>query len=214
MRRDNLDVLNGTATVAAVVLNARVRKLNVSVLVGQLAFLSPSSNRLVPLLRGFTPLAAGAVLGLQEPLIFALQILFENDPAHRLAALGQALGRLHVRAVDPGIVGQLARLGDADVKGLSITLRAGPSRSFEDVSPMASKRYQRRSRASDDVRDGLHKAEFAESFEIAGRTCWCPRIRFSQLACGHHAERSDCRKNPDVVTRQSILLVVHTDSLP
>jgi hypothetical protein len=214
MRRDDLDVLNGAAAVAAVVLNARVRKLNVSVLVGQLAFLSPSSNGLVPLLRRFASLTARAVLGLQVALIFALQILFENDPADRLAALGQAFGRLDVRAVHPGIVGQLARLGDADVKGLSITLRAGPSCSFEDVSPMPGERYQRRSRASDDVRHGLHKAEFAEPFEIAGRTCWCPRIRFSQLACGHDAERSDCRKNPDVVTTQSILPVVHTDSLP
>jgi hypothetical protein len=214
MRRDNLDVLNGTAAVAAVVLNARVRKLNVSVLVGQLAFLSPTSNRLVPLLRCFTPLAARAVFGLQEPLIFALQILFQNDPAHRLAPLGQALGSLHVRAVDPGIVGQLSWLGDANVKGLSIILRPGPSSSFEDVSPMARKRYQRRSHVSDDVRDGLHEAEFPEPFEIAGRACRCPRIRFSQLACGHDAECSNCRKNPHVVTRQSILPVVHTDSLP
>jgi hypothetical protein len=214
MWRDDLDVLNGTATVAAVVLNTRVRKLNVSVLARQLAFLGPASNSLVPLLRGFTSLAARAILRLQEALILALQILFENNPAHRLAPLGQAIGGLHVRAVDPGVVSQLAGLGDADVKGLAITLRAGSSCSFEHVSTMASERDQGRSRASNNVGDGLHEAEFAEPFEIAGRACRCPRIRFSQLACGHDAERSDCRKNPDVVTRQSILPVVHTDSLP
>jgi hypothetical protein len=214
MRRDDLDVLNGAAAVAAFVLNARVRKLNVSVLVGQLAFLSPSSNGLVPLFRRFTSLAAHAILRLHEALIFALQILFENNPAHRLAPLGQAVGDLHVRAVDPGVVSQLAGLGDADVKGLAITLRAGSSRSFEHVSTMASERDQGRSRASNNVGDGLHEAEFAEPFEVAGGPCRCPRIRFSQLACGHDAERSDCRKNPDVVTRQSILPVVHTDSLP
>jgi len=214
MRRDDLNVFNRAAAVPAVVLNTRVRKLNVSVLVRQLAFLSPSSNRLVPLLRRFTSLAARAVLGLQEPLIFALQILFENHSAHRLPPLGQALGSLHVRAVDPGIVSQLAGLGDADVKGLAVALRAGSSCSFQHVSPMASEGYQRRSRASNDVRDGLHKAKFAESFEVAGGPCRCPRIRFPQLARGHDAERSDRRKNPDIVTRQSILPVVHTDSLP
>ena len=110
MRRDDLDVLNGAAAVAALVLDSRVRKLNVSVLVGQLVFLSPSSNRLVRS-SGVSPRSRRvAVLGLQEPLILALQFLFENDPAHRLAPFGEALGSLHVRAVDPGIVGQLARL--------------------------------------------------------------------------------------------------------
>src|SRR5262245_6871446 len=214
MRRDDLNVLNGAAAVAAVVLNTRVRKLNVSVLVRQLAFLSPSSNRLVPLLRRFASLAARAVLGLQESLIFALQILFENHSAHRLPPLGQPLGSLHVRAVDPGIVSQLAGLGDANVKGLAITLRAGSSCSFEHVSTMASERDQGRSRASNEVGDGLHETEFAEPFEVAGGPCRCPRIRFSQLACGHNAECTDGRKNPDVVTRQSILPVVHTHSLP
>jgi hypothetical protein len=214
MRRDDLDVLNGTATVAAVVLNARVRKLNVSVLVGQLAFLSPSSNGLVPLLRRFTPLAARAVLGVQEPLIFALQILFENDPAHRLAPLGQALGSLHVGAIDPGIVSQFARFSDPDVERLSVPIGTGAAPSFENISPVAGERHQRRPGAPDDVRYGLHEAEFAEPFEVAGGPCRCPRIRFSQLACGHDAERSDCRKNPNIVTRQSILPVVHTDSLP
>src|SRR5262245_39328503 len=167
MRRDDLDVLNGAAAVAAVVLNTRVRKLNVSVLVGQLAFLSPSSNGIVPLLRRFTSLAARAILRLQEALIFALQILFENNPSQRLAPLGQAIRSFHVRAVDPGIVSKLAGLGDADMKGLAITLRAGSSCSFEHVSPVASERYERRSRASDDVRDSLHEAESSQPFKVA-----------------------------------------------
>ena len=84
MRRDHLDVLNGRAPVATVVLDTGIRELNVPVLIRQLVLLSPASHSIGPLLRRLTRLAARPVLCLEEPLILALQILFE-DYAARVA---------------------------------------------------------------------------------------------------------------------------------
>ena len=130
MRGDDFNILNGATSITSLVLDPRVRELKVPVVVRQLVFLSPSSHRLGPLLRRFTSLAAGAVLGLQEPLILTFQFFFENDAANWLTPFSQALGRLHVRAVDPGIVRQLTGFGDADVERLSVAFGAGPAGSF------------------------------------------------------------------------------------
>jgi hypothetical protein len=130
MRGDDFNILNGATSITSLVLDPRVRELKVPVVVRQLVFLSPSSHSLGPLLRRFTSLAAGAVLGLQEPLILTFQFFFENDAANWLTPFSQALGRLHVRAVDPGIVGELTGFGDADVERLSVAFGAGPAGSF------------------------------------------------------------------------------------
>ena len=164
MRGYDLDVLNGPSSVAAVVLDPCIRQLNVAILVRELVLLSPTGHSIGSLLRRFTMLAARAVFCLQEPLILALQFFFEHHTADRFAPFGQALGCLHVRAVDPGIVGQLTGLGDTDVERLSVAVCAGTSRPFEDVSPMTSERHQRRPRTPDDVGNGLYESEIAEAF--------------------------------------------------
>jgi hypothetical protein len=212
MRRNDLDVLYGPAAVAAVVLETGIRELNVPVLIRQLVLLSPASHSIGPLLRRFTMFAAPSVFRLEEPLIFALQVLFEDDAADRLTPFRQAFGCLHVRAVELGIVGQLTRLVDAHVERLAVTLGARPSRSFEDVSAAASERHQRRPRAPNDIRNCLHKAKIAKALEIASRARRCARIRLSQVARWHDAERPDGRQHAHVLTRQSILLVLHMDA--
>jgi hypothetical protein len=213
VRRDDLDVLNRSASVAAVVLDTGVGELNVSILVRQLVLMRPTGDGLGPLFGRLSPFSARSVFCREEPLILALQFLFENHTADGFAPFDQALSGLRVRAIDSGIVGQLTGFCDPDVERLLTAVAAGPSPSFENFSPTASERHERRTRASDDVRHGLHQAEVAKALQVASRARRCPRIRFSQVACGHDAERSDCRKYAHVVTRQSILPVVHTDAL-
>ena len=130
MRCDDLNVLHGRAAISALVLDPRIRELNMPVLIRKVVLLSPTSHSLRAFFRALTSLAAGAVLGLQEPLILTFQFFFENDAANWLTPFSQALGRLHVRAVDPGIVGQLTGFGDADVERLSVAFGAGPAGSF------------------------------------------------------------------------------------
>jgi hypothetical protein len=161
MRRDDLNVLNGSSAVTGLVLDPRIRELDVPIVVWQLVFLSPSSDSLGPLLRRFSLLAALAVFCLEEALVLPLQILFEDNASHRFTSFGETLGGLRVSAVDPAIVGQLTGLGDADVEGLPIAACAGPSRSFEDVSAPARERHQIRTRVPDHIRNRLHEAQIA-----------------------------------------------------
>ena len=172
MRGDDLDVLDSATPIAVLVLDPHIRQLDVSVLVRQLVLLGPSSDCLLAAFRRLSALTTSPAFSMQEPLILALQILFEDYAADRLTPFRQAFGCLHVRAVEPGIVGQLTRLVDADVERLAVTFGARPSRSFEDVSAAASKRHQRRPRAPHDIRNGLHKAKIAKALEIASRATW------------------------------------------
>ena len=58
----------------------------------------------------------------------------------------------------------------------------------------------------------MHEADVAKALEVPSRPRWRLRIGLPQVARRHHAERSDCRQHADVITRQSILLVVHTNT--
>jgi len=81
VRRDDLDVLDGPAPVAAVVLETGVRELDVSILVRQLVLLGPSGHCIGPLLRLLAPFSARSVFRLEEPLILPLQFFLENHTA-------------------------------------------------------------------------------------------------------------------------------------
>jgi hypothetical protein len=140
MRRNDLDVLHGALAISALVLDPRIRELNVPVVIRKIVFLSPTSHSLCAFFRGLTVIAARPVLGLQEPLILALQLFFEHDTAHWLAPFGQALRSLHVSAVNLGIVGQLTRFGDADVERLTIG-GIWPSPSLKHVTSVAGERH-------------------------------------------------------------------------
>jgi hypothetical protein len=112
---DDLNILDGAAAVPVLVFDARIRDLNVPVLAGQLMLLSPTSNCLLTRFGGLSTLPTSSVLGLQEPLVLTFQLLLENDATHAIAALGNVICSLHVRAVDSRVVGQLAGFGYADV---------------------------------------------------------------------------------------------------
>jgi hypothetical protein len=107
VRRYDFDVLDRAAAVAILVLDPRIRQLDVSLLVWQLVLLGPSDDCLLAALRRFSALTTSPVLGLQESLILALQLLFEDHTTDAITPLSEMVGSLHVRVVDPGVVGQL-----------------------------------------------------------------------------------------------------------
>jgi hypothetical protein len=101
VRRDDFDVFDSAAAITSLVLDPGIRKLDVPVVIRELMLLSPASDSVRPFFWCLTSFSARSVFCLKEPLILALQFLFENDAAHRLTAFGQAVGGLHVRAVHP-----------------------------------------------------------------------------------------------------------------
>jgi hypothetical protein len=107
VRSYNFDVFDSPAPLAVLVLDPRVRQLDVSVFVRQLVLLGPSGDCLLTLFPRFSTLTTSPVLGLQESLILALQLLFEDHTTDAITPLSEMVGSLHVRVVDPGVVGQL-----------------------------------------------------------------------------------------------------------
>jgi hypothetical protein len=100
MRRDNFDVLDAPAAVAVLVFQPRIRHLNVPIFVRQVMFLGPSSDGFGVAVRTVSWLSPSAVVGLNEPLIFTLQLFLEDDSSQAFAELHVTLGRLHVCGVN------------------------------------------------------------------------------------------------------------------
>ena len=64
VRGDNLDVLDSASSIPILVLDSRIRQLNVPVLAGQLTLLSPTSNCLLTPFGRLPTLPTNSVLGL------------------------------------------------------------------------------------------------------------------------------------------------------
>jgi hypothetical protein len=131
VRRGHLDVFNGAAAIALLVLDADVGKFHVSVPAWQLSFTSP----VLDLLRlPFWPprsVVAATIGRLQEALIFALQFLFE-DHATDLSASGyEPFGTLDVRSIQADVMRQFARFRDAGVESLTGVVSSVPSPVFQ-----------------------------------------------------------------------------------
>jgi hypothetical protein len=212
VRGDDFDVLDSAAAFTVFVLKPCIRQLDVSVLVRQLVFLGPPGDCLLTLFPRLSTLTTSPVLGLQEPLILALQLFLENHTMDAIASLSKTVRSSYVRAVDPGVVGQLAGLGNTDVERLTIANGAWPSTLFENRTALTRQRYEVGSRASHYIGCSAYQPEVAKAFEIAGRSRWSPRIGLPKVCRGHHAECANRRHDADVITRQSILPVVGTNA--
>src|SRR5690349_10037147 len=112
------------------------------VVAGQLMLVRPSRHDIRVTLRRSSALAACATLSLQESLILPFQLFLEHHTADALAAINEALGGLHVGAVDPGIVGQLTRLGDADIERLTVVGGTRSPTVLEDGATLRRERHQ------------------------------------------------------------------------
>jgi hypothetical protein len=156
VRGDDLDVLDSASSIPILVLDSRIRQLNVPVLARQLTLLSPTSNCLLTPFGRLSTLATGSVLGLQEALVLALQLLLENDPMHSIAALRNAVCSLDVRPVDSRVVGQLAGLRNPDVKGLTVTGCTWPATLLENRTALTREGYEVRPAVPHHVRRGAH----------------------------------------------------------
>jgi len=131
---------------------------------------------------------------LQELLILALQLVVEDDAPDAPAAGPEALLRAKERAIDLGVVGQLARLSEAGIERLAWLQLALQPIGLENVSTSV--------REDDDVkipafeRDPFDKPRFLEMSKVISR-----RSRFAftlehiaQIIPAHHPKRSDRRE--------------------
>jgi hypothetical protein len=117
---DGLDLEIGRPqpAVAVLVLDARVGKLDVPILVRQFVLDGPAMDLVR---RSIGPAVAGgstAIALLQELLVIALELVVEDDAVDQRALFAEPLSLLQVRAIDLRVAGQFAGLAKARVKQL------------------------------------------------------------------------------------------------
>src|SRR4051812_26859949 len=119
MAGDDLDIFLPRTSVAVFVLDASVGKVHLVVVVGQLVLTRPPSDLLWPPIRSSVTVLAAAISLLKEPLIVSLELVIENHTVDLATLVADAFLGALVSAIDVGVVGQLARLLDAGIEGLT-----------------------------------------------------------------------------------------------
>jgi hypothetical protein len=134
----DLEILMPRAAVSVLVLDPRVRKPDVTVVVRQLVFPGPSGNLFGLTVRPAVAVLLAAIALVEESLIVALQLVVEDDAPDSAATIPQALLGALVGAIDLAIVRQLAGLPEAGPKRLTRLARAVVafvSVGFEEIAP-------------------------------------------------------------------------------
>src|SRR5262249_46355500 len=131
MRRGHLDVFNGAAAIALLVLDADVGKFHVSVPAWQLSFASPLLDLLSLPFRPPRCVVAATIGRFPEALIFALQFLFEDHAADLSASGNEPFGTLDVHSIQADVMRQFTRFRDAGVESLTVVVTSVPSRIFQ-----------------------------------------------------------------------------------
>ena len=109
VQRLDLDVERSEVAVAVLVLDARVGKLDVAVIVRELVLDGPTMDLFRRSIGPSVALGLATIALLQELLILALQLVVEDDAADEGTVFAQALGILEIGAVDLRVMHQLAR---------------------------------------------------------------------------------------------------------
>ena len=109
VQRLDLDVERSEVPVAVLVLDARVGKLDVAVVVRELVLDGPTMDLFRRSIGPSVALGLATIALLQELLVLALQLVVEDDATDEGALFAQPLGILEVGAIDLRVVHQLAR---------------------------------------------------------------------------------------------------------
>ena len=123
MRRDDLDVLDLALTIRAVVFNAHVGKMDVTIDDRKVAPCGPFRNISSCRICVALGTSAIAIQVAEKSLIVALELVVEGDAPYSTALAAEAFLRTSVCPIDLGVVGQLARLPEAGVESLARLVR-------------------------------------------------------------------------------------------
>ena len=140
VRGHDLDVLVPTPAIPIVVLDARIGKVHMTVVVRQLVFPRPPRDLLRLAIGPAVAVLLATVALVEKTLVVALQLVVENDAADAPAFAAEPFLCALVGAIDLGVVGQLARLPEAGVERLAGFIRAlgtFVAIGFEQVPPTA-----------------------------------------------------------------------------
>ena len=121
----HLDVLDVSASVEVVVLDADIGEVHLLIEVRQRVVERPGGDLVRVPIGASIAVRTVAISLLQKFLVLALEFVVENDTAEAGAAPREAVCGSQVRAIHLDVVFQFARLPDACVKGLTgLTFRS------------------------------------------------------------------------------------------
>ena len=208
VRGDDLDVFVADVAVLILVFDPGVGEVDAAVEEREVVLACPGLNLFRRAVRPAVAVGPSPVPLLQELLVVTLQLVVEDDAPDVSAAGTEALLGALVRAVDLGVVGQLARLPEARVErlpGLVVALQAirlehvsTPTRQDDDVTVPALEW------------DSFEKARLLEMSKALPSRLWVP------ITVEHIAQviGVDDPKRSDRGERLALLAVQLIGSLP
>jgi hypothetical protein len=108
-------------TAVDVVLDAHVGELDMALLVtGEVVLSRPIDDLVQAAVWAAVAVVAVAIAVLEELLVFALEIVFKDDPVDVGSVVAQPLGFVRVSTIELGVVLQFSRLLNAMVKRLTV----------------------------------------------------------------------------------------------
>ena len=162
-----LEILMSAAAIGTLVFDAHVGELHAVADDWKIVRGGPRANLVRGPIRTSGGPSAGAIVGLQETLIVALQFVIDDHSSDAGAGVLQASGGGGIRAIDLGVMRQFAGLYQPGVELLSRLLCVRSSIAFEQPVPVARQRHERGSPTGQDVRPQLDEFRFAEALKVS-----------------------------------------------
>jgi hypothetical protein len=209
MLGDDLNILVPVASVQFV-LDAEVGKMHGVIEVRELVVACPVFDLARVAIGSSVAVRPAAVSFLEPFLVLALEFVVQNDAADVGALFAEPLLFSQVRAIELGIMRQLARPIHAPVKGL-----------FPCIVPVAAVRLQqvmtafgqRHGSLAAVDRDEPHQTLVPEVAEIAASRVGGLVARVAEIALGHHAKDPDGCQRPALVTVEFVPVIAVDDDL-
>jgi hypothetical protein len=208
VRRHDLDV-ERVITPIDVVLDAHVRELDVAPIVaGKVVLPCPILDLQRSAIGSAIAVVTIAIALLQKLLIFALQVVFENDAVDVRALVPKALGFLRVGAIEFRVMLQFTRLRDAGMESLAFARVLVQAARFEQIASLFGQ--------CDDAMvavetDRLHQPGVAQMPEFT--VTWVERLieAVAEIAGWHGAECADGRQRSRFRAAEGVVVAVVMD---
>src|SRR5262245_442034 len=146
------------------VLDAEIREAHSLVEVRQVVLTCPRLDLSCVTIGSSVAVGAAPVVLLQEGLILALQVLFQDDAADVCSFLSQAILDAQISGVQRGVVRQLARPEDVRVERLLPLVVAIAAMRVEQMLPSVSQRHSSLASVEGDAADQSLVAQVPQAF--------------------------------------------------
>ena len=198
-----------TVTSVQFVLDAKIGEVNAVVEVRQVVLTRPSFDFASVPMRSSVAVGTSAIVLLQPLLIFALELVVEDDAPNLRALVAEPFLFPQVGAIELGVVRQLTRPAHAGVEGLLPRIVAVAAMGFEEVVALCG---QRQDALATVERDEPHQPLVSQMTDVGLADISGLLAPIVQIALRHHPKRADSRKRPAVVAVELVpVIAIHHD---